>query len=76
MILQLNPPIPLQTPKGSALAHFIIANSIEDHLYFVCFQDDTGQCWTWNNTEIRADKNITYGRTNPEIPKQHEQKRR
>ena len=60
---QLNPPIPLVTPKGEALAHFILDYGPEYHLLWVCFQDDTGECWTWPNPEIRAFKNVTMGRT-------------
>jgi hypothetical protein len=29
---------------------------------WVCFQDDTGECWTWENADIRARVNITIGR--------------
>lgn len=61
-MLQLNPPIPVITPKGKAIAHFMIDDGIESHLQWVCFQDDTGECWTWNNTDIRAQFNITHGR--------------
>lgn len=63
MIIQLNPSIPLVTPKGSAQAMFLIDYSPEHNLMWVCFQDDTGECWTWDNTKIRACKNITLGRT-------------
>lgn len=62
MILQLNPAIPLDTPKGKALAHFMLDYGIEHNLQWVCFIDDTGECWTFKNTEIRAQKNITWGR--------------
>jgi len=62
MILQLNPPIFLNTPKGEGLAHFLIDYSIEDNLYWVCFMQETGECWTFANPEIRAPKNITIGR--------------
>lgn len=62
MILQLTSPIPVTTPKGSALAHAIIDYGIESDLFWVCFQDDTGECWTWRNSEIRAQKNVTQGR--------------
>lgn len=62
MILQLNPSIPVITPKGKALAHFLIDSGIENDIQWVCFQDDTGECWTWSNREIRAQKNITHGR--------------
>ena len=62
MIKQIHPPIPLKTPKGLALAHFLIDYGIEHDLYWVCFQDDTGECWTWGNRDIRAQVNVTIGR--------------
>jgi hypothetical protein len=62
MITQLNPPIPLDTPKGKALAHFVIDYGPEHNLMWVTFVDATGECWTWPNYKIRAQKNITMGR--------------
>ena len=62
MIQQLNPPIPVITPKGKALAHFVIDYGIESELQWVCFQDSTGESWTWQNPKVRAQMNITHGR--------------
>lgn len=62
MILQLNPPIPVVTPKGKALAHAIIDYGIEHDTQWLCFQDSNGECWTWPNPKIRAQINITHGR--------------
>lgn len=62
MILQLNPPIPVTTPKGKALAHLLIDEGTEFHLKWVCFLDNNGECWTFQNPEVRAQKNITQGR--------------
>lgn len=62
MIIQLNPPIQLSTPKGKAIAHFLIDYGFEHDLIWVVFQTDTGECWCWNNKDIRADENITIGR--------------
>jgi hypothetical protein len=62
MILQLNPPLPVVTPKGRALAHFMIDEGIEHDIKWVCFQDSTGECWTFKNPEVRAQKNLTQGR--------------
>lgn len=62
MILQLNPSIPVITPKGKAIAHAIIDSGIENNLQWVCFQDSTGECWTWSNPQIRAQINVTQGR--------------
>ena len=68
MVTRIDPPIPLLTPKGKALAHFLIDYGFEHDLYWVCFQDETGECWTWSNKDIRAQNNITAGRIN--IPKE------
>ena len=63
MIIQLEPPMPLDTPKGPALAHFLVDYGCEHHLYWIVFMDNTGECWTFDNTKIRAQKNITMGRS-------------
>ncbi len=67
MITQLNPPLPVNTPKGKAVAHFLIDYGLEHNIMWVCFQDDSGECWTWDNKHIRAQKNITIGRTNNDL---------
>ena len=61
--LQLDPPIPVITPKGDGYAHLLIDYGAEYNLLWVCFLDDSGECWTYDNTQIRAQKNITMGRT-------------
>lgn len=61
-LIQLNPPIPVTTPKGNALAHIIIDYGPEHDLLWVCFQDETRECWTYSNKEVRAQKNVTVGR--------------
>lgn len=66
MMLQLNPPLPVLTPKGEALAHVLLDYGAEHHLMWVCFQSD-GSCWTWQNPEIRAPKNVTMGRNHDGI---------
>jgi hypothetical protein len=62
-ILQLKPPIPVITPKGDGYAHLMIDYGPEFNLLWVCFLDDSGECWTYDNTQIRAQKNVTLGRT-------------
>ncbi len=62
MILQLSPIIPMITPMGPGMAHFLIDYGEEHNLCFVIFQDDTGECWTWQNKDIRIQNNITFGR--------------
>lgn len=67
MIQQLNPPLPVVTPKGKALAHLVIDYGPEHNLMWVCFNDEDGECWTWPNPQIRAQKNITWGRPAPSL---------
>jgi hypothetical protein len=62
MMMQLNPPIPLVTPNGKALAQFLIDYGPEFDLLWVCFEEN-GECWTWRNQDIRAERNITFGRS-------------
>jgi hypothetical protein len=64
MILRIDPPIPLITTKGKAYAHFLVDYAIDDDFFWVCFMDDSGECWTFRNKEVRARKNVTLGREN------------
>ena len=66
MITQLNPPLPLQTPKGTGWAHFVIDYGLEADLMWVVFLDKDGTCWTVPNPEIRMGANWTAGRRNPD----------
>lgn len=67
-MLQLNPPLPMITPKGNALAHFVLDYGPEFDLHWTVFLDSNGECWTFNNREIRACKNITLGRVDVPLP--------
>jgi len=62
MILQLNPALPLHTPKGKGWAHFVLDYSQEHDLLYVVFLNDTGECWTFPNSDIHMDNNISLGR--------------
>lgn len=62
MILQLNPPIPVITPKGKGLAHLVIDYGPDYDLLWTVFIDKTGECWTYNNKEIKAVENISLNR--------------
>ena len=46
MIAQLNPPLPMETPKGGGWAHFVIDYGPETALLWVVFMDADGACWT------------------------------
>lgn len=61
MMLQLNPALSVVTPKGKGIAHVMIDYGVEADLIWVVFQED-GECWCWRNQDIKAEKNITYGR--------------
>jgi len=61
-MLQLNPPIPVITPKGKGLAHVLIDYGAEHDLVWIVFQDENGECWSFNNKEVRAQANITMNR--------------
>ena len=61
MMTQLNPALPVITPKGKGIAHIVIDYGVEADLIWVVFQDN-GECWSWRNQDIRAERNITYGR--------------
>ena len=60
-MLQLNPPIPVETPRGPALAQVLIDYGPEYDLVWVCFGADR-ECWSWRNQDIRAEANLTFGR--------------
>lgn len=58
-MLQLNPPLPMLTPKGKGYAHFVIDYSQEHDLIWVCFINGTGECWSFPNSQIRLEANMT-----------------
>jgi len=62
VMLQLNPPLPVVTPKGRGFAHVLIDYGVEADLVWVVFQD-SGECWSWRNQDVRAQPNLTFGRT-------------
>jgi hypothetical protein len=62
MITQLNPTIPLKTPKGKGFAHLVIDYSQEHDLMWVVFLDETGECWTFKNSEVRMVENVSLNR--------------
>jgi hypothetical protein len=67
-MLQLNPPLPMNTPKGEGFAHVLIDYGPESDLYWTVIITKSGEIWTFSNREVRASKNITLGRVSPEEP--------
>lgn len=62
MMLQLNPPIPVATPRGKGYAHVLLDYSQEHDLLWVVFLDESRECWTFSNRDIRMQENVTLGR--------------
>ncbi|WP_270937805.1 hypothetical protein [Falsiroseomonas oryzae] len=62
MMLQLDPPLPMTTPRGAGLAHFVIDYGPETHLMWVVFLDADGTCRAVPNPEVRMAPNWSMGR--------------
>lgn len=58
-IIRIDPPLPFDTPKGKAMAHFLTDYGCENHHFWTCFLNETGQCWTFRNTEVRLEANYS-----------------
>jgi len=61
-MMQLNPPIPMITPKGNGFANFLIDRGMEFENEWIVFLDN-GEIWSFLNKDVRLGKNITFGRT-------------
>jgi len=64
-VIQLHAPIPVETPLGEAFAHLVFDYGQEHYLHFVCFLNETGECWIFDNREIRLLPNLTMGIRRP-----------
>lgn len=62
MLLQLNPSIPLDTPKGKGQAIVLIDYGPEFDLMWTVIIDKTLEIWTFPNPQVRGLQNITLGR--------------
>lgn len=63
MILQLNPPIELETPKGHGYANFLVDRGMDFDNEWIVFLD-SGEIWSFLNRDVRLCKNVTFGRKN------------
>ena len=64
-LLQLNPPLPLSTPKGEGLAVLVIDYGPDFDLWWTVVigkGEFAGEIWTYPNAEVRGVANITLGR--------------
>lgn len=64
---RIDPPLWIETPRGIALAHWLIDYGVEMSLYWVCVLED-GACWRLPNEQIRFPKNYTAERPSPDKP--------
>ena len=62
MMLQLNPPIPIDTPKGKGVAYLVIDYGLDYDLMWTVFLTESKEIWTFSNKEVRAIPNQTFGR--------------
>lgn len=60
-VTQLEPTIPLDTPRGRGRAFFLLDYGEEHHLLWIVFLDETGECWTFANPDVRLSPNQTMG---------------
>jgi hypothetical protein len=64
-LLQLNPPIPMQTPRGEGLAVLVIDYGPDHDLWWTVILskgEHAGEIWTYSNPQLRGVGNITLGR--------------
>ena len=64
-MLQLNPPIPLKTPKGEGLAVLVIDYGPDHDLWWTVILskgEHAGEIWTYPNPKVRGVENVTLGR--------------
>jgi len=58
----------LDTPRGMALAKFLVDHGIDGDNEWICIVNETGEIWSFDNSDVRAAKNITIGRRVDEKP--------
>jgi len=66
LIHELREMLWLDTPKGLALAKFLIDRGIDSDNEWVCVLNDSGEIWSFDNSDVRAAKNVTIGRRSGE----------
>lgn len=65
---RIDPPLPVTTIKGEGLAHFVIDYGLEHDFQWVVFLNESGECWTFLNKDIRMQKNLTMHRNAVSLP--------
>lgn len=62
MLTRLDPPIPMNTVKGSGMAFAVIDYGMEHSLIWVVALDESREIWCVPNQEVRMQQNWTIGR--------------
>ena len=62
MIHELQQVLWADSPKGLALVKFLVCEGIDSDLLWITIINETGECWTFSNEDIRFCKNLTIGR--------------
>lgn len=65
MFHQLTEKFYLETPKGDAIAYFVIDEGRDQDLYWGCFVEATRECWIFRNPEVRLSRNFTMALDRP-----------
>ena len=69
ILFRLEPPIPLETPKGLGFALFLRDYGMDhDDLWTVAITE-TREVWTFRNSEVRVVENATFGRRRAQMRK-------
>lgn len=68
MIFPLHPPIPVETPRGSGVAAFLIDYGPEFDLYWVTFLHSSHECFTFHNRDVLSQV-ATPDRPSPRRPR-------
>jgi hypothetical protein len=63
MMLQLNPTLEMDTPKGRGHAEVLIDYGPEADLLWVVLINATGEIWAFRSKDVRATANASIGRT-------------
>lgn len=61
-IVQLDPPVYLETPLGSAVCLFLCDYGPELDVQWCCFIESTGEPWWFPNNKVRLSPNLSAGR--------------
>jgi len=62
VIYELRQVIWLDTPKGQALAKFLVDRGVDSDNEWICFINETGEIWSFDNSDVRVCKSYTLGR--------------